>query len=221
MPVAVKICGIRRPDDAVVAAEAGADLIGLVFAPSRRQIDVAAARDIVTALRASAQGQHVTVVGVFVNEAPFRIMEIAAEAGLDWVQLSGHEPLATATALDLPALKTLRFDGDASEGEWLAQPAACDGLPVHVDAHVAGSFGGAGVVADWQAAARLAEERPVLLAGGLTPANVAAAIAAVRPWGVDVSSGVETDGIKDPEKIRAFIQAAKATQRSATPPVQG
>ena len=220
MPVAVKICGVRRPEDALTAAEAGADLIGLIFAPSRRQIDVPTAGRIVAALRNSSCGQHVTVVGVFVDEAPSRIMAIADAAGLDWVQLSGHEPLTTATALDLPALKTLRFDGDASEGEWLAQPAACDGLPVHVDAHVAGSFGGAGVVADWQAAARLAEERPVLLAGGLTPANVAAAIAAVRPWGVDVSSGVETDGIKDPEKIQAFIQAAKATQRSATPPVQ-
>ena len=212
MPVAVKICGIRRPEDALVAAEAGADLIGLIFAPSRRQIDVATARDIVTALRSSMTGQHVTVVGVFVDEAPSRVVDIAAGAGLDWVQLSGHETVTTASLIDLPSIKALRFDGDPSEAEWIELPMDCDALPVLVDAHVAGSFGGAGIVADWQAAARLAARRPVLLAGGLTPSNVEAAIAAVRPWGVDVSSGVETDGIKDHEKIRAFVNAAKAAQ---------
>ena len=218
MAVAVKICGVRRPEDAPGAAEAGADMIGLVFALSRRQVDVATARNIVAALRDSPHGQLVTVVGVFVNEAPARIMEIAAETGIDWAQLSGHEALATAAALDIPAIKALRFDGDPSEAEWLQQSAACDTLPVLIDANVAGSFGGAGIVANWEHAAQLATKRPVLLAGGLTPSNIGAAIHAVRPWGVDVSSGVETGGVKDAEKIRAFVQAAKAASIRPGPP---
>lgn len=211
MSVAVKICGIRNPEDALVAAEAGADLIGLVLAPSRRQIEPAVAKEIVSVLRASPRGQDVMVVGVFVDEAPERITTIAREAGLNWVQLSGHEAVESVATLDLPLVKALRFDGHPSEGGWTEQPVPCDVVPVLVDAHVAGSFGGAGVVADWQAAAHLARQRPVLLAGGLTAGNVAEAIVAVQPWGVDVSSGVETNGVKDADKIRAFIQAAKAT----------
>ncbi len=210
MAVTVKICGIRSAPDAIVAAEAGADMIGLVFAPSRRQLDRATARQIVAGLRASSFGQDVTVVGVFVNESAATIQDLAAEVGLDWVQLSGHEPRAAAAGLELPVVKALRFDGDATEAEWLGATAACAATPLLIDAHVAGSFGGAGVVADWGAAARLAATRPVLLAGGLNPDNVAAAIAAVRPWGVDVSSGVETGDTKDQAKIVAFVGAAKA-----------
>ncbi len=210
MAVSVKICGIRTPAAALAAADAGADLLGLVFAPSKRQIRIEVAREIVTALRSAPRGQDVTVVGVFVDEMPERIAEIAACIGLDWVQLSGHEPPQTAAALDLPSIKALRFDGDPSEQAWLERDETCEAAPILVDAHVPGSFGGAGVVADWQAAERLAAARPVLLAGGLTPENVATAIAAVRPWGVDVSSGVESDGVKDLAKIRAFVEAAKA-----------
>jgi phosphoribosylanthranilate isomerase len=149
------------------------------------------------------------VVGVFVDEAPERMSEIAMEVGLDWVQLSGHEEVEIAAQIDVPAIKALRFDGHASEAGWSEYGDTCDRLPVMVDAHVPGSFGGAGVVADWEAARRLAASRAVLLAGGLTPDNVADAIAAVQPWGVDVSSGVETDGVKDLDKIRRFVAAAK------------
>ncbi len=209
MTVAVKICGIRSPEAALATAEAGADMIGLMFAPSRRPIDRATARRIVDAVRASAHGKHMTFVGVFVKETPERMAEIANEVGLDWVQLSGHETMAVADALPVPAVKAVRFDQHESEAGWLEQTASCDMLPIMIDAHVAGSFGGAGVVADWSAAATLAAQRPVLLAGGLNAENVAAAIAAVQPWGVDVSSGVETDGVKDLEKIRRFVVAAK------------
>ena len=209
MAVAVKICGIRTPEAARAVAEAEADLIGLVFAPSKRQVDVATARNIVDALRSSVYGRDTTVVGVFVDDRPEHIMGVATAVGLDWVQLSGHEPVEVAAAIDLPSVKTLRFDGDPSEAGWLQGAAGCDVVPVHIDAHVPGSFGGAGVLADWDAARRVAATRPVLLAGGLTPVNVATAIAAVRPWGVDVSSGVETDGVKDLDKIRAFVRAAK------------
>lgn len=218
MPLTVKICGVRTPEAALAAAEAGADMIGLMFAPSRRQIEVAAARKIVEALRASSHGRDVVVVGVFVDEQPARIAEIAAAARLDWVQLSGHEAVAVADALDLPTIKAVRFDGDPSESGWIAASGDCASDPLLVDAHVPGSFGGAGVVGDWAAAARLAVQRPVLLAGGLTPLNVAEAIRVVQPWGVDVSSGVETDGAKDLDKIRAFVRAAKAGARRDTAP---
>jgi phosphoribosylanthranilate isomerase len=109
-------------------------------------------------------------------------------------------------------LKALRFDGHPSEADWLSATGDCAASPVMIDAHVAGSYGGAGVVADWQAAARVAAVRPVLLAGGLDSRNVAEAVGVVRPWGVDVSSGVETDGVKDHAKIRAFVKAAKAAE---------
>ena len=212
MSVAVKICGLRTTEAALAAAEAGADMIGLMFAPSRRQIDLATARAIVEVVRASEHGKHMLFVGVFVNETPEHMAAVAQEIGLDWVQLSGYEPVAVADALPVPAIKALRFDQHESESGWFEQSASCDMLPVLIDAHVAGSFGGAGVVADWSAAARLAAQRPVLLAGGLNPETVGAAIAAVQPWGVDVSSGVETDGVKDLEKIRRFIVAAKTTR---------
>jgi phosphoribosylanthranilate isomerase len=208
--VVVKICGLRSPQDALVAAEAGADMIGLVFAPSRRQVDRSMAKRIVSELRTSEVGRDVTVVGVFVNEPATILREVVDEVGLDWVQLSGHEPRSAVIGFELPILKAVRFDGDQSEVEWLAEPADCTATPLMLDSHVAGSYGGAGVTADWQAAARLAATRSILLAGGLDPHNVVGAIAAVRPWGVDVSSGVETDGVKDYDKIRAFIQAAKA-----------
>ncbi|CAA9379431.1 MAG: Phosphoribosylanthranilate isomerase [uncultured Chloroflexia bacterium] len=213
MAVAVKICGVRTAEAALVAAEAGADMVGLMFAPSRRQIDAVTAREIVRALRSSPHGGHVMVVGVFVNETSEQMAALADDVGLDWIQLSGHEPLSVADALPVPAIKALRFDHDSSETDWLEQPASCDMLPVMIDAHVAGSFGGAGVTADWDAAAELAGQRPVLLAGGLNPTNVQTAIETVQPWGVDVSSGVETDGVKDHAKIRSFIQAAKTATR--------
>ncbi len=215
MALTVKICGVQTPLAAHVAAEAGADLIGLMFAPSRRRIDLEAAAALVSELRNSPKGQDVGVVGVFVDETAERINEIAERVGLDWAQLSGHEAPSSYDALIVPTIKAVRFDGHPSESEWLTGDPVCDLPPLLVDAHVKGSFGGAGVVADWTAARRLAEQRPVLLAGGLTPDNVGQAIAVVRPWGVDVSSGVETDGIKDLEKIRSFVYAAKAALESS------
>ncbi|MBA3946917.1 MAG: phosphoribosylanthranilate isomerase [Herpetosiphonaceae bacterium] len=207
--VAVKICGVRTPEAALVAAEAGADFIGLIFAPSQRQVTAERAQAIVRALRSHAQGAHVAVVGVFVDEQPAEIAILADTVGLDWVQLSGEEPPAMADKLPVPVLKAVRFDGGANEMAWLAPTITCDLTPLVVDAHVAGSWGGAGVVADWQRAAALAETHPILLAGGLNPENVGVAIQAVQPWGVDVSSGVESAGVQDHAKIRAFVRAAK------------
>lgn len=208
----VKICGIRTLAPALVAAAAGADLIGFVFAPSRRQVSPAEAAAIAAAVRA-APGPRPRLAGLFVNAAPPTIAAVAAEVGLDLVQLSGDEPAEHAGQIALPILKAIRMDGSAAEAAWLRlAEGGASGVTLLVDAHVPGSYGGTGVMADWGRAAALARRAPVVLAGGLSPANVGEAIAAVRPLGVDVSSGVETDGVKDPLKIEAFIGAARAAQ---------
>jgi len=220
----VKICGLRTPAHALAAAAAGADALGLVFAPSRRQIGPAEAAAIAAALR-GRPGPRPLLVGLFVNERPATINDLAAQVGLDAVQLSGDEPPADAGAIGLPVIKALRLDGSAREAAWVALAdelargargkgarASLPAVPtLLVDAHVPGAYGGTGARADWAKAAALAARLPLILAGGLAPGSVGHAIAAVRPAGVDVSSGVETDGVKDVAKIEAFIAAARAS----------
>ncbi len=203
----VKICGIMTPEHARVAVQAGARYIGLVFAPSRRRVSVEHAREIIAALRSAnnQHGTHVEAVGVFVHADADEINRIAAEVGLDHAQLSGRELFVDGESIVVPIIKAVRFDGDESEVAWLAQRRH----PLLADAHVLGSFGGAGVAGDWTQAAALARTAEVWLAGGLTPDNVAAAVAQVQPAVVDVSSGVETDGVKDAEKITAFVANAQ------------
>ena len=227
MTTLVKICGISDPAHALVAAEAGAELIGLVFyPPSHRNVTPERAAAIVLALRAAGHGT--LAVGLFVNEAPARINAVAAQVGLDLIQLSGDEQPADLDSLNRPVLRSVRLgvgEGVVRVRERLTASTIMLGprepgplgqpLTPLVDAHVPGQWGGTGTMADWDAAATLSRLWPLLLAGGLTPQNVAAAIAAVRPLGVDVSSGVETDKVKDVAKIRAFIQAAHAAK--ATP----
>lgn len=213
MSAQVKICGIRQPEHAVAAVQAGADFLGLIFAPSRRQISVEQARAIVESARAVAAEQQtpIGIVGVFVNEQAQSINAVVDALELDWVQLSGHEPITIAYEIRVPVVKAVRFDQHESERTWLDQLNAdvTERYPLLVDAHVSGSYGGAGVTADWTTAAQLAQRWPVWLAGGLTPENVADAIQVVRPSVVDVSSGVETNAVKDVAKINAFIRAAK------------
>jgi phosphoribosylanthranilate isomerase len=206
---AVKICGLGTAEHARAAVEAGADLIGFIFAPARRQVSPELVAAIAREIRAMPGGRDVLLTGVFVNEAPARVLEIAERCGLDAIQLSGDEPLADLGPLSgRPLIKTVRLVG-ASEQEWLAA-AERGAVRLHVDAHVQGSYGGTGVLSDWEGAAELAGRFPIVLAGGLTPDNVAAAVRQVRPYGVDVSSGVETGGIKDAEKIYAFVSAVRA-----------
>jgi phosphoribosylanthranilate isomerase len=212
--IRVKICGVTRPEWAVAAAEAGADAVGLVFAESPRRVTVAQAAEIVRALP-----RGVAPVGVFVDEEPGAILRLADEVGFGVVQLHGDEPPGVLSALDrLKVIKAFRVadEGDVllarewkQQSERLGQPA--DGYLV--DARVAGGpKGGSGQLADWGLAARMIFEgfRPLVLAGGLSPDNVAEAIRAVRPWGVDGSSGLESaPGVKDPDKIRAFVAAVR------------
>ncbi len=205
---AIKVCGVRTVEHALVAAQAGATYIGMIFAPGRRQISPALGQAIGAALRAA--GADAKTVGVFVNESAASINAAATEAALDIVQLSGDENPEIVAQLVFPAFKTLRLTNHSAEQQWLAAAQAQpERVRLHIDGHAPGSYGGAGVLADWPQARVWAAATPTLLAGGLNPDNVAAAVEAVAPWGVDVSSGVETNGIKDSAKIIAFVAAAR------------
>ncbi len=192
----IKICGITDIATALAAAEMGADAIGLVFAPSRRQVNVEAARAI-----ADAAPPFLTKVGVFVDEDPARVDAIAAACGLDVVQLHGHESPQVCAASRRPVVKAIRV-ADASS---LEQIGAYRVAAFLLDSDVPGVAGGSGRSFDWTLAASAARSARIILAGGLTPENVQDALNCVRPFGVDVSSGVETGGRKDPEKMRTFI----------------
>jgi phosphoribosylanthranilate isomerase len=236
----VKICGITNLDDALAAVEAGADLLGFVFfSRSPRCIDPERAGEIVATLR--QRGSTPRFVGVFVDESLERMRAIAATAQLDMAQLHGNESPEmvrdlSSLGVETPSYKTTPdqsgfpapFTGRSrfiavralrprDEAEAQAQVAeyrvAVNGnIPAFiVDAFDAQRFGGTGARADWDIAARIAREFPILLAGGLNVDNVTEAIRAVRPWGVDVSSGVErAPGLKDHDRVRRFIHEAKS-----------
>jgi phosphoribosylanthranilate isomerase len=199
----VKICGITRVDDAHQAIGCGANALGFVFWPrSPRFIDPFRARAIVKTLP-----PFVTVVGVFVDQSPAEINGIAALVPLHAVQLHGSEAPPTANAIRVTVLKALSGpDADASADHWETR------VTLLVDAHDPERRGGTGRKADWSTAARIAARRPIILAGGLTPDNVAAAIGAVQPFGIDLSSGVESaPGIKDPVRLRALFDVVRAS----------
>ncbi len=218
----VKICGVSEPRHARAAASYGADFVGVVFAPSRRQVTMGQARRIaealgersgppsgptVDAVEARLRAGRPLLVGVFADQDADTINGIAEECGLDLVQLSGSEPWEVCGLVSRPVLKCLKVRQGQPAAEVLARIRG-DALLL-LDPYVEGSYGGAGVTLDWDVAAEVAQEQPVMLAGGLRPDNVALAVRTVHPWAVDVSSGVETEGIKDVSKVRAFIKAAK------------
>lgn len=198
----VKICGITTVEDGLHAARCGADALGLVFySKSPRYVDPQQARKIVAALP-----PLVTTVGLFVNQSAEEIEQIARFCGLDVLQLHGDE---TPDQCQLPpwrVIKALRIRDAASLDDLTAYRVS----GMLLDAWQADSYGGTGHRFNWQLAVSAGRQRPIILAGGLTPANVAEAVATVRPYGVDVSSGVESaPGRKDPELVAAFIRNAK------------
>ena len=201
----VKICGITRVEDAASAVEQGANAIGFIFWPrSARYIEPARARAIVRELPA-----FVTAVGVFVNASADEINAAADTAELGAVQLHGDETPEIVPLLARPVVKALgRIEVERID-DWPSQ------VRLLVDADDREQRGGTGKRADWTAASALARRRPILLAGGLSPANVEAAIAAVSPYGIDVSSGVEdAPGLKNPEKIQALFEAVRRATRA-------
>ncbi len=211
----VKICGLKEKSHALAAAEAGADFVGLVFAPSQRQVTPAQAEKIAAAIKQS--GCATEVVGVFVNMFAPAVNETAASCGLDWVQLSGNESWEYCRNITKPVIKVIRVSRRQSPREIctpLQEGAKILARRKHVyllDPKVRGKYGGTGVTFNWKLAQPAAERFPVMVAGGLTPENVAQVIRMVAPWGVDVSSGVEVDEVKHNARIRAFIAAARRT----------
>lgn len=204
----VKICGITRQSDAALAVSSGADAIGFIFWPrSPRAIDAAAAGEIQASLP-----PLVTRVGVFVDATPAEVARIVRLAGLDVVQLHGDEPVSDYLEAGARIIKVSTLSGADAVERVAGWPA---GVTPLVDASDPVRRGGTGMTADWSQAARLSRLRPIVLAGGLTAANVGAALAAVRPWGIDVSSGVEdAPGIKSPTRLRELFAAiAAATER--------
>jgi phosphoribosylanthranilate isomerase len=206
--IAVKICGLTRVEDALAAAELGADMIGFVFAPSPRRISLANASAISQSLP-----DDVARVGVFVNPSPDEVQSAIESCGLDHVQLHGP---ASPQLFRLPSAQAiaampLRSDVDCAELSEQMEKLTQGGARLFlVDSFVRGRWGGTGRVADWELARELAQLFPVMLAGGLNPENVAEAIGRVQPWGVDVSTGVEkAPGKKDRAKMECFIAAAR------------
>lgn len=200
----VKICGLLEPADAHVAAASGADLLSVIFAPARRRRTLAQARAIL-----SAAPPHVERVGVFVDAPQAEVFELIEACRLDRVQFSGAETPAYCRVFGERAIKTLRLPNDQDRFASFPVPL------LHLDAAVEGHAGGTGVSWDYSLARDTAHAYRVLLSGGLSPANVGDAIAAVRPYGVDVSSGVETDQRKDHDKIEEFIRNAREAYAAA------
>lgn len=195
----VKICGITNEDDALLATALGADAIGFVFAPSRRQVDIDTVRDIVKRVPS-----EIITVGVFRNERPERVAEIVNRIGLHGAQLHGDEPLSEVRWIRQRVQFVIQGFAAGDPGIQAAANGPADILLL--DAKEPGS----GAVFDWRLAETVPRGVRLLLAGGLTPDNVQNAIDKVRPWGVDVSTGVEVGpGRKDPRKLRMFIEAAK------------
>ena len=240
----IKICGCRTPEQALAAAEAGADFIGLMFAESKRRVSHEEASEIVRALgtplreremlappalfRSTGTGmrswfdhgalaldmllhqKRPLTVGVFANNDPEEINETVDQCGIDLVQLSGDEAWGACLMANRQVIKALHISAEDTHETAMDRIEAGAATAILLDRAASDSYGGTGLTIDWAVAARLGDALQVWLAGGLTPDNVVEAIRTVRPWCVDVSSGVETDGTKDIAKIRAFVRAAKS-----------
>ena len=201
--VRVKICGITRVEDALSAAAAGADAIGLVFyAKSPRAVDIEQARAILAALP-----PFVTTVGLFVDAERSELERILASVPLDLLQFHGDESVQQCEAFGRPYIKALRVKAGDDIAAQVARYPSAQGILL--DAYVEGVPGGTGEAFDWSLIPQTLS-KPLILAGGLRPDNVAEAVSRVRPYAVDVSGGVEASkGVKDVEKVGAFIRAAR------------
>jgi phosphoribosylanthranilate isomerase len=235
----IKICGIKTLPDALAAIESGADMLGFNFyLKSPRYIDPTSCAEITSVLR--QKHPEIILVGVFVNSSVSEIRFILETAQLHLAQLHGDEPPEMLAELQPYAFKAIRLPLSVSirksvkesvaqsapiresAPESVANPSASvresatesvDIPALLLDSSAPNLYGGSGLTTDWNAAAKIARQFPILLAGGLNPENIAEAIAKVQPWGVDVASGVEASpGVKDPEKMKAFVKAVRNTR---------
>ena len=209
--VRVKICGLMEVEHAIKAGKAGADFIGMVFAESKRQVTPERAAQLVKSVRDI--NPRPEAVGVFRNAPAEEVNRIARECRLDRVQLAGQETPEYCRDIMFPIIKVVHVSSNAKADSILAQVQKwyeiMQGQKFFclLDTVVDGRYGGTGVTFDWNIAKTAAARFPIMVAGGLTPENVAELVREVKPWGVDVASGVETNGRKDPAKIEAFIRA--------------
>jgi phosphoribosylanthranilate isomerase len=202
--VKIKICGITNLEDALLAAELGANALGFIFyAKSPRKVAPETAREIIAQLP-----PFVASVGVFVDEAAAVVQELAGRVGLDWVQLHGQESPDYCRNLGPKVIKAFRIQGEDSLRRLADYQGAAQALLL--DTYKKGQVGGTGEVFDWHLAREAKKYGRIILAGGLTPENVAQAIATAEPAAVDAASGTEAaPGKKDPEKLRAFFAAVR------------
>ena len=212
----LKICGLRDADNALVAAGSGADYLGFNFVPGvRRQLLVDEARAVIDDFRDRREGTLPGLVGLFADQSADEVNCAVAVCGLDFAQLCGQEPRDYWRLIEVPVIKMVKVRDDGDRDRAVAgtirgvEEVVADGHRVLLDKYEAGAKGGTGKTFDWRIADEVAERYDFLLAGGLTPENVRRAIDEVSPWGVDVSSGIETGGVKDPAKITAFAAQVK------------
>jgi phosphoribosylanthranilate isomerase len=213
--IKIKICGLRSAEASIVASDAGADLLGFNFVEGvHRQIKLADATQILTDYREGINTfNRPGLVGLFRDQDVDEVNETARTLGLDYLQLCGDEDAEYISKIELPVYKQLfvREGSTSSNVGSMVSPFLSAGNGIILDSFTKGALGGSGKSFDWGSAEGVANREKVFLAGGLNPENVQSAIEQLSPWGVDVASGVETDGVKDPVRIRAFIEAARNT----------
>ena len=214
----VKICGLSKLDDALAAAEAGADYLGILFEPrSRRRLDEDDARELVRAFRERWQASGPQWVGVFANQPLEEVNRLLAHCDMDMAQLSGQESMDYCAQVSRPVFKVVHVRSDAPQDDVLENMQHTlnsyrdGGCMLMLDTYKEGVLGGTGQAFNWDVGRELALSHSFLLAGGLSAENVTEAMRRVRPWGLDISSGVETNGRKDEAKIVRFIELVQRT----------
>ena len=212
----IKICGLSKLEDALASAKAGADFLGIVFEPnSRRYMDIEAAKNLIESFRAEWHQGEPKWVGVFANQPLDEINSLLTYCNMDMAQLSGHESPEYCLQVVRPVIKVIHVRTDTPLPETLGEVKRSltvyhgNGHACMLDTFKEGVLGGTGQTFDWEVARALSDTYYFLLAGGLSPENVSEAIEEVRPWGIDVSSGVETNGQKDTFKIAQFIDQVR------------
>ncbi|MQG87757.1 MAG: phosphoribosylanthranilate isomerase [SAR202 cluster bacterium] len=207
----IKICGLQDANSTIVAADAGADFLGFNFVlNSKRRVNPEQCIGIIDEYREKKNpDRNPYVVGLFRNQAVGFVNDISQSIGLDYIQLCGNEDQEYLSKIKLPIFKQVWVKPNMSttDVDLLVSPFLDNGYGIVLDSYSKGSLGGSGKTFDWNSAVGIANRKNILLAGGLKPENVQSAIDKLAPWGVDVASGVETDGMKDPKRIRAFVKA--------------